>query len=234
MSLFPTLISAALVAASVLLATSCAEKFPAADYQSLGDKYNVVIERDIRGVPHVIGERDVDAAFGFAYAQAEDNWELVYDTIDFYRGTAAKNQGPDSAVTDFLVKWLGIWEDIDAHYETELSPEIRAYIEAYADGLNYYAAMNPERGVAELPITGKDIIAGYMFRHILFYGFDWRLKEVMSSERQTAHQHRQWGHLQQFTHRLQCLGHFAGNSSEGATRLAINSHQPTTGPCSLV
>jgi penicillin amidase/acyl-homoserine-lactone acylase len=168
MSLIPRLLDASLIATLALLTTSCAEKFSAADYQGLGDKYNVVIERDIRGVPHVIGERDVDAAFGFAYAQAEDNWELVYDTIDFYRGTAAKAKGPDSAITDFLVKWLGIWDDIDAHYETELSPEIRAYIEAYADGLNYYAALNPERAVADLPITGKDIIAGYMFRHFLF------------------------------------------------------------------
>ena len=60
MSLFPTLISAALVAASVLLATSCSEKISVTEYQSLGEKYKVVIERDIRGVPHVIGERDVD------------------------------------------------------------------------------------------------------------------------------------------------------------------------------
>jgi len=184
MSLTPKFLSAALITGLALLTTSCAEKFPAADYQNLGDKYNVVIERDIRGVPHVIGERDVDAAFGFAYAQAEDNWELVYDTIDFYRGTAAKTKGPDSAITDFLVKWLGIWDDIDAHYSSGLSPEIRAYIEAYADGLNYYAALNPERAVADLPVTGKDIIAGYMFRHILFYGFDGVLKEVLSSERQ--------------------------------------------------
>ena len=162
MSLTPKLLSATLIATLALLTTSCADKFPVAEYQKLGDKYNVVIERDIRGVPHVIGDRDVDAAFGFAYAQAEDNWELVYDTIDFYRGTAAKSKGPDSAITDFLVKWLGIWDDIDAHYDTELSPEIRAYIEAYADGLNYYAAINPERALAELPVTGKDIIAGYV------------------------------------------------------------------------
>ena len=122
MSLNRSPIRTALIALVALLSASCAEKFPAADYQNLSDQYNVIIERDIRGVPHVIGERDVDAAFGFAYAQAEDNWELVYDTIDFYRGTAAKTKGRDSAVTDFLVKWLGIWDDIEANYTTELSP----------------------------------------------------------------------------------------------------------------
>ena len=230
MSLTPKFLSAALITGLALLTTSCAEKFPAADYQNLGDKYNVVIERDIRGVPHVIGERDVDAAFGFAYAQAEDNWELVYDTIDFYRGTAAKTKGPDSAITDFLVKWLGIWDDIDAHYSSGLSPEIRAYIEAYADGLNYYAALNPERAVADLPVTGKDIIAGYMFRHILFYGFDGVLKEVLSSERQQPISTANGVIYNGLPVGSNATAISPLNSTDGATRLAINSHQPTTGP----
>ena len=230
MSLTPKRLSAALIATLALLTTSCAEKFPVVEYQKLGDKYNVVIERDIRGVPHVIGERDVDAAFGFAYAQAEDNWELVYDTIDFYRGTAAKSKGPDSAITDFLVKWLGIWDDIDAHYDTELSPEIRAYIEAYADGLNYYAAINPERAVAELPVTGKDIIAGYMFRHILFYGFDGVLKEVMSSERRQPISTANGVTYDDLPIGSNAMAISPANSTDGATRLAINSHQPATGP----
>jgi len=230
MSLIPKFLSAALITGLALLTTSCAEKFPAADYQNLGDKYNVVIERDIRGVPHVIGERDVDAAFGFAYAQAEDNWELVYDTIDFYRGTAAKTKGPDSAITDFLVKWLGIWDDIDAHYSSGLSPEIRAYIEAYADGLNYYAALNPERAVADLPVTGKDIIAGYMFRHILFYGFDGVLKEVLSSERQQPISTANGVIYNGLPVGSNATAISPLNSTDGATRLAINSHQPTTGP----
>ncbi len=230
MSLTSKRLRALLITSLALLTAGCAEKFPAGDYQSLGDKYNVVIERDIRGVPHVIGERDVDAAFGFAYAQAEDNWELVYDTIDFYRGTAAKTKGPDSAVTDFLIKWLGIWEHIDAHYSTELSPEIRAYIEAYADGLNYYAAMNPERAVAELPVTGKDIVAGYMFRHILFYGFDGVLKEVLSSERQQPISTANGVIYNGLPVGSNATAISPANSTDGATRLAINSHQPTTGP----
>lgn len=230
MSLTSKRLRALLITSLALLTAACAEKFPAADYQSLGDKYNVVIERDIRGVPHVIGERDVDAAFGFAYAQAEDNWELVYDTIDFYRGTAAKTKGPDSAITDFLIKWLGIWEHIDAHYSTELSPEIRAYIEAYADGLNYYAAMNPERAVSELPVTGKDIVAGYMFRHILFYGFDGVLKEVLSSERQQPISTANGVIYNGLPVGSNATAISPANSTDGATRLAINSHQPTTGP----
>ena len=129
MTFSPRLILTLFISCAALLLSSCADKPPTTDYLQLADQYNVVIERDVLGVPHIIGERDVDTAFGFAYAQAEDNWALVYDTIDFYRGTAAATKGKDSAVTDFLVKWLGIWDDIDANYSS-LSPEVRAYIEA--------------------------------------------------------------------------------------------------------
>ena len=37
--------------------------------------YSYQIKRDTYGVPHVHGMRDKDAAFGFAYAQAEDDLE---------------------------------------------------------------------------------------------------------------------------------------------------------------
>ena len=97
-----------IVAISTLIALSgCANKFATDDYLALGDKYQVVIERDHLGVPHIIGERDVDAAFGFAYAQAEDNWQIIHDTIPFYRGTNAAINGQDAATVDFLIQWLG-------------------------------------------------------------------------------------------------------------------------------
>ena len=162
-----------LIMSALLLLAGCAEKFNAAEYLQLDEKYDVVIERDHLGVPHIIGERDVDAAFGFAYAQAEDNWQIIHDSIPFYRGTNAAINGRDAATIDFLIHWLGIWDDLDAGYETQLKSETRAYIEAFADGINYYAALHPEETNQRLfPINGKDIVAGYMLRHLLFYGFD--------------------------------------------------------------
>ena len=79
--------------------TGCAEKFIASDYREINQKYDVVIERDNLGIPHILGERDVDAAFGFAYAQAEDNWQIIHDTIPFYRGTNAAINGQDAEET---------------------------------------------------------------------------------------------------------------------------------------
>ena len=233
-----------IVAIAALVALSgCANKFAMDDYLTLGDKYQVVIERDHLGVPHVIGERDVDAAFGFAYAQAEDNWQIIHDTIPFYRGTNAAINGKDAATVDFLIQWLGIWETIDRDYETQLKPETRAWIGAFVDGINYYAALHPEQTNPSIfPLTEKDVVAGYMLRHLLFYGFDASITELFEPQRQRpvsrgpADADKQArpmaegvtiGNLPVGSNAIAVSAPF---TIDGATRLAINSHQPTTGP----
>jgi acyl-homoserine-lactone acylase len=232
------------VAIAALLALSgCANKFAMDDYLTLGDKYQVVIERDHLGVPHIIGERDVDAAFGFAYAQAEDNWQIIHDTIPFYRGTNAAINGKDAATVDFLIQWLGIWETIDRDYETQLKPETRAWIGAFVDGINYYAALHPEQTNSSIfPLTEKDVVAGYMLRHLLFYGFDASITELFEPQRQrpvsrgpadagkqarTMAEGVTIGNLPVGSNAIAVSAPF---TIDGATRLAINSHQPTTGP----
>ena len=243
MALFKFLTLRIVAIASLIALSGCANKFATDDYLTLGDKYQVVIERDHLGVPHVIGERDVDAAFGFAYAQAEDNWQIIHDTIPFYRGTNAAINGKDAATVDFLVQWLGIWETIDRDYETQLKPETRAWIGAFVDGINYYAALHPEQTNPSIfPITEKDVVAGYMLRHLLFYGFDASITELFEPKRQRpvsrgpADADKQArpmaegvtiGNLPVGSNAIAVSAPF---TIDGATRLAINSHQPTTGP----
>ena len=45
-----------------------------------------------------------------------------------------------------------------AGYERDLSPKVRGVLDAYAAGVNRYAALHPEK-VAKglLPVTGRDI-----------------------------------------------------------------------------
>ena len=204
------------------------------------DEYDVVIRRDVRGVPHILGATDVDVAFGFAYAQAEDNWALIEASMPFYRGDSGLYNGIDGAVTDYLVRWLGLWETLDQRYETDLAPATRAYLEAFAAGLNFYAVKHPEE-VDEriLPITGQDVVAGHMLRHLLFYGFDGVVGELNkpTRQRQIAQARRAvaGGPLSERLFAGLPIGSNAfavapSLSTDGATRIAINSHQPTTGP----
>lgn len=223
--------------------SGCVEKFSPSEYLALGNHYDVVIERDHLGVPHIMGERDIDAAFGFAYAQSEDNWQIIHDSVAFYRGTNAAGKGKDAAIMDFLIKWLGIWETIESDYEAKLSAPTREYVDAFADGINYYAALHPEQTNRNIfPITGKDVVAGYMLRHLLFYGFDSVLTEILGEQRQhsisrgpksavasmvTQPQGVTMNNVPVGSNAFSVSPHF---STDGATRLAINSHQPTTGP----
>ena len=63
--------------------------------------WEATIERDIWGVPHVHGKTDADAAFGLGYAMAEDTWQVIENSIPYYRGTAGRYFGPDAAKQDY-------------------------------------------------------------------------------------------------------------------------------------
>ena len=82
--------------------------------------WEATIERDALGVPHIFGETDADMAYGLAWAQSEDGWEILEETLPYYRGNAASFFGRDAAVTDYLIQWLGFWEVIDRDYDLSL------------------------------------------------------------------------------------------------------------------
>ncbi len=216
----------------VFLNSGCSE-FNQSDYLPLGERYDVTIHRDIWGVPHIYGATDRDAAFGFAYAQAEDNWPTIESSLPFYRGTLASMQGPDAAVTDYLIKLLKIWPTLNERYETDLSADVRDYIDGFVDGLNYYAAKHPDQVNADLlPVTAHDIVAANMLRHLLFYGFQGSVQELTGSERAREISRANSVAVAGVPIGSNAFAVAPVYSTDGATRLAINSHQPTTGPVS--
>ena len=209
----------------------CSTDFDRKAYLHLADQYSVTIERDNLGVPHVLGDTDEDTAFGFAWAQAEDNWPIMQKTLATNRGVRARTEGADAAISDFLVRWLNIWNSIEAGYETQLSADTRSYVEAFADGLNYYAAAHPELTDLELfPVSGKDIVAGYMFRHTLFYGLNDVLTELNGPERARNISGGNGVAVNGVPVGSNAIAVAPRYTDDGSTYLAINSHQPTTGP----
>lgn len=200
------------------------------EWLALADNYEVTIKRDTWGVPHIHGRTNDDAAFGFAYAQAEDNWATIEESMPLYRGEMASIAGPDAAVTDYLIKLLRIWPTLRERYSQDLSAEMRSYLQAFADGLNYYAAKHPEQISSSFePVTPEDIVAGHMLRHLLFFGFDGAVRELTADERarEISRYEVAFNDLPVGSNAFAVAPNY---SSDGATRLAINSHQPTTGP----
>ena len=79
--------------------------------------YNVTIYRDIWGVPHIYGETDQDAAFGLAYAHAEDDFETIQEVLLALRGKLASVKGKDAAAVDYLSGLLRVWKTVEENYD---------------------------------------------------------------------------------------------------------------------
>ena len=205
-----------------------------AQYHVLADKYAVHIVRDKYAVPHIFGTRDVDAAFGLAYAHAEDDFITMQDVILVTRGKLSTLHGVNAAKTDYLVQFMGVWDVVDAGYDNRINQQTRDHAQAYADGVNYYASENPDNiAVGLLPVTGKDIIAGFTFKTPLFYGFDQAVAAVVEGKYGTGLD--KLSHLQVTDSPQPDLGSQGiaiapSRSDDGYTRLLVNSHQPLTGP----
>ena len=199
--------------------------------------YDVLIRRDEWGVPHILGTTDADAAFGVGFAHAEDDYATIEEVAIATRGKLASVKGEKAAVSDYLVHLMRVWATVDARYENDLSAEVRRVIEAYADGVNYYAVLNPDRVVPGfLPLTGKDVAAGFMFKTPFFYGLDKTLTAIFEGRIGKAGGLSKEG-VDAFlpTQTPLPVGSNAvavspARSADGTTRLLVNSHQPFTGP----
>ncbi|HEV2364169.1 MAG TPA: acylase [Caulobacteraceae bacterium] len=182
--------------------------------------YRVRIRRDSWGVPHILGPTDPDVAFGFAFAHCEDDFATIEEAALISRGELATLEGPRAAPSDYLVRLMRVRQTVDAGYP-KLPADVRGVLEAYADGVNFYAALHPAKVVAGLlPLTGKDVAAGFVFQAPFFYG----LGDVLAKLTKPTHGAP-----------MPPLGSNGvavapSRSADGATRLLVNSHQPYTGP----
>ncbi|HET6671537.1 MAG TPA: penicillin acylase family protein, partial [Pyrinomonadaceae bacterium] len=103
----------------------------------------VTIYRDTYGVPHVFGRTDLSTMFGFAYAQAEDNFWRVEENFIAALGRGAEVHGEEALNEDRRNRALEIPTLARAEYE-RLDPQMRAICDGFAAGFNYYLARHPE------------------------------------------------------------------------------------------
>ena len=102
----------------------------------------VTIYRDTYGVPHVFGRTDASTAFGFAYAQAEDNFWRIEENFISALGRASELYGERSLQEDRLNHALEIPRLAREEY-ARLDPHMRSLCDAFAAGFNYYLARHP-------------------------------------------------------------------------------------------
>lgn len=113
------------------------------------------------GVAHVYAKTTEDLFYGYGYGEAKSHGDLLLHLYGESRGRGAEYFGASHLEDD---KW--IWTNsIPQRSELWLkqqSTEFRTYLEAFAKGINDYAAAHPEALSEEarrvLPITALDAI----------------------------------------------------------------------------
>jgi acyl-homoserine-lactone acylase len=102
----------------------------------------VSITRDDWGIAHVHGKTDADAVFGMAYAQAEDDFNRVETNFMTALGRTAEAEGETAIWADLRQKLFIDPVVLKADY-AKSPPWLKALMNAWADGLNFYLATHP-------------------------------------------------------------------------------------------
>lgn len=125
---------------------------------------------DPYGIAHVFAPNEAALFFGYGFAQMHSHGDLVLKLYGESRGRAAEYWGKDYIAND---RWVRT-HDVAGRAErwlAEQTPAFRTNLEAFAAGMNAYAARHPEALDAEraraLPITAADVI-GHFHRIVHF------------------------------------------------------------------
>ena len=102
----------------------------------------VTIVRDDWGIAHIYGKSDADVVFGMIYAQAEDDFNRVETNYLNSMGRLAEAEGESKIFQDLRMKLFISPAAMQSQYAA--SPAwLKALMNAFADGLNYYLSTHP-------------------------------------------------------------------------------------------
>jgi penicillin amidase/acyl-homoserine-lactone acylase len=201
---------------------------PPLEPEVLQQAQRVRILRDKFGVPHVFGKSDGDAAFGLAYAHAEDDWPTIQAVAAAARGRLSLLQISKQGLgNDYYVQLFRVADQVAAGYG-ELSPQLRDVFESYARGMNLYAARHPKEADARfLPWRGRDLAAGFAHKLPLMIGAGSVLGAIADGPALKVGDATP-GNGPDSGSNAHAVS--AARSADGIARLNVNSHQPWEGP----
>jgi len=113
----------------------------------------VVVYRDSWGIPHVYASNPHDLFFAQGYVHAQDRfWQM-----EFWRrigaGRLSEVLGESALENDRFIRTVG-WHRVAAQELEQLDDEVRAVLEAYAEGVNAYVSTHRGRLGLEFTILG--------------------------------------------------------------------------------
>lgn len=123
------------LALALLAGPACADEM--AEWKAQAARISIV--RDDWGIAHIKGKSDADAVFGMAYAQAEDDFNRVEMNYLTSLGRVAEAEGVKAVWQDLRMRLFIDPADLQVKYR-ESPAWLRALMDAWADGLNFYLA----------------------------------------------------------------------------------------------
>lgn len=143
----------------------------------------VTIYRDRYGVPHIVGDTEEAAFFGYGYAQAEDHLEKMMIQYRDAQGRRAEVEG-FNALGDGYLHFIPYEYRWDGDYlqrllrtkqgvvdnRSAMDPEVYKLLDSFARGVNHYIAEHRQQVTAWIDgITAEDVEAFERSNYFRFY-----------------------------------------------------------------
>ena len=148
-----------LLRAALLISTAVA--YADESFENLAQQ--VEIRRTEYGVPHILAQNEEAASFGFAWAQCEDHFPLVYKAMVRGRGEMSRHYGAsaDNIRFDTQMRQLRARQHVIEAYHA-YPHEYRKSMEGFASGINAYMQTHPDDVEGWMtPVSGHDVAAAW-------------------------------------------------------------------------
>jgi acyl-homoserine-lactone acylase len=122
---------------------------------------HATIRRDTYGVPHILADNEVAAAYALGYAQAEDHPVELADRLLRARGDAATRLGAVAIDNDFAMQRFDNYSEAQRHL-ADVGRNFRRVLDAYAAGITRYFERHREDmpdWTRTLTIDAADVLA---------------------------------------------------------------------------
>lgn len=184
---------------------------------------NITIARDSFGVPHIFAKTDPEAAYGLAWAHAQDDFESIQLVMLSGKARLGSSLGRKGAEADYVIKLFRCRDIVEQQWQT-LSPDFLELVRGYVAGLNAYGKAFPKqiKYKAVFPFNEKDYLTAVIFSLSMFCGLEDVLPRVLGGKIATIPGFNPQG--------SNAIAVHPSRTKTGEAFLAINAHQPLEGP----
>src|SRR5918995_3236900 len=183
----------ALIALLALPGASLAHRPKAETVDVAGLERKATVLRDTFGVPHVFAKSEHDAYFMVGYLHAQDRLFQMDSSRRQASGTLAELLGPSALASDAQLRTIGL-RRAALRSQAAISPQSRATLEAYADGVNAWLAANPlPSEYAALELTKANVpswtaLDSMAITKLLAFGLSFDLDDIDNTLQLIAYQ----------------------------------------------